>query len=77
MFVCELVVLASEVFLLTFGRSAILLKTPLEEYCTGVVRSAYKSIFVLQEHCTKVVSYVHDVYCVLVFKHPGSQILAN
>ena len=64
MFVCELVVLASIIFLSTlFGRSVILLETPLEEYCTGVVSSVCKSISTIQEHCTKVVSYVHDVLC--------------
>ncbi len=64
MFVCELVVLDSVIFLSTlFRRSAFLLKTPLEEYCTGVVSSVCKSISALQEHCTKVVSYVHDILC--------------
>ncbi len=78
MFVCELVVLASVIVLSTlFRRCTFLLKTPLKEYCTEVVSSLCKSISTIQEHCTKVVSYVHDIYCVLVFKNPGSQVFAD
>ena len=62
MFVCELVILASVIFLTLLGRSAILLK-PLEKYDTGVVSSVCKSISALEEHCTKRVSYMHDVLC--------------
>ena len=62
MFVCELVVLDSVNFSTYFGRSAILLKNPSVEYCTGVVSSACKSISVLDEQWTKVVSYVHSIF---------------
>ena len=64
MFVCELVVLDIVIFLSTlFRRSAILLKTSLKEYFTGVVSSVCKSISALKEHCMKVVSHVHDILC--------------
>ncbi len=64
MLASELVVLASVNFYLStlFGRSAILLKTPMEEYCNGVVSSVCKSISALHEHCTKVVSYMQLVF---------------
>ena len=56
--------LDSVIFISTlFRRSAFLLKSPLEVYCSGVVSSVCKSISALQVHCTKVVSYVHDVLC--------------
>ena len=54
MFACEIVVLASVIFLsMLFGRSAIFLKTLLEEYCTEGVSSVCKSISALQEHVLK------------------------
>ena len=56
---CQLV----SIFLMTlFGRSATLLRT-LEGVLHWSGSSVCKSIFALEEHCTKVVSYVHDVLC--------------
>ncbi len=34
-----------------------------------MVSSVYKSISALQEHCTKVVHYVHDILCPGVQQH--------
>ena len=45
-----------------YVRSAILFKIP-EDYCIGVVSYVLNSTFALDEHCTKVVSYVHGVVC--------------
>ncbi len=41
----------------------ILYSELLQEYYTGVFSSVCKSISALEEHCTKVVSYVNDVLC--------------
>ena len=62
MFVCELVVLDSVNFYQHILEDLLFYSNPFKEYCTGVVSSVCKSISALDEHCTKVVSYVQFVF---------------
>ena len=62
MFVCELVVLDSVNFYQLFWKICYFTQNPFEEYCTGVVSSVCMSISALDEHCTKVVSYVQFAF---------------
>ena len=62
MFVCELVVLDSVNFYQHILEDLLFYSNPFEEYCTGVVSSVCKSISALDEHCTKVVSYVQFAF---------------
>ena len=58
MFVCELVVLDSVNFYQHILEDMLFYSNPFEEYCTGVVSPVCMSISALDEHDTKVVSYV-------------------
>ena len=58
MFVCELVVLDSVNFYQHSLEDLLFYSKPLKEYCTGVVSFVCKSISALDEHYTKVVSFV-------------------
>ncbi len=78
MFVCELVVLESVDFSFNiFWKICYITLNPFEEYCTGVVSSVCMSISALDEHCTKMVSYVQFAFVSWHGNNPGSQFLAD
>ena len=58
MFVFELVVLDSVNFYQHILEDLLFYSKPFKEYCTGVVSSVCKSMSALDEHCTKVVSFM-------------------
>ena len=77
MFVCELVVLDCIHFYQDILEDLLFYSNPFKEYCTGVVSSLCKSIFALDKHCTKVVSYVQYAFVSWRWNNRGSLFLAD